>query len=176
MRWIGFVVVAAVVVTMQASLAPWLAIGHVRPDGCLVFVVFLGLRVRGGDAGIGAFFLGLAGDLMSIERIGLLAVSYMLIAFLVSMVKEFLFRQRLATFVLVTLVAGVILRLTWLLYRHVLYDPGERLATALINDVLGGAIYSALLAILTFGVLVRMAPVFWQEIPRYAQATRNRLV
>ncbi len=175
MRWIGFIVIACVVVTLQVSLGPRLAVGGVRPDWCLVFVVFMGLRVRASDAGIGAFFIGLAGDLMSLERFGLLAVSYMLVALLVSIAKEYLFRRRLATFVAVTLVAGLGLRLTWLMYRHLLYSPGEGIATALVDDVLGGAVYSAFFALLTSGVLVRITPVFWQDAPRYAHSTRNRL-
>jgi len=175
MRWIGFIVIAGVVVTVQASLGPWLTVGGVRPDLCLVFVVFMGLRVRAGDAGIGAFMVGLAGDLMSIERFGLLAVSYMLVAVIVSLVKEFLFRRRLATFVAVTLVAGVGLRLAWLLYRHLMYDSSERIASALVDDVLGGAVYTTLFALLASGVLVRIAPIFWQDMGRYAHSTRNRL-
>ncbi len=175
MRWIGFIVIAGIVVTMQASLGPWLSVGGVRPDLCLVFVVFLSLRVRAGDAGIGAFFMGVAGDLMSIERFGLLAVSYMLVAMLVSFAKEFLFRRHVVAFVAVTLVAGLVLRMSWLIYRHLLYDSSERIAAALLDDVFGGAVYSAFFALISSGGLVSISAVFCEDKSGYAHSTRNRL-
>ena len=71
---------AVLALTLQSAIAPRLAIFGVRPDWILVLVVFFALHGRRRDAVIAGWSLGMCADLMSIERVGLLALSYALAA------------------------------------------------------------------------------------------------
>ena len=86
MRWLTFGILGVVFIVMQSTLAPRMEILGARPDFLLVLVVFFGMHGKLPDVAVGAWLLGFVADLMSIERLGLMAFSYMLTALLVASV------------------------------------------------------------------------------------------
>ncbi len=175
MRWLTFLLLAAVVLTLQSSLAPRLEVFGARPDWLLVVVVFFALYAPPREAAIAAWIVGAAADLMTVERLGLLALTYALVAVAVASVRDYLFRHRAVTRFVVTLVASLLVRAGWMVYRRVLYDPADRLLADLAADVLMGSIYTAAWAPLLQAGLWRMSRVFGLARPRYTYAGLHRI-
>lgn len=174
MRWISFIVVALLAIVLQTTLAWRFRIGGIAPDWILVFVVFFALHVKGLDALIAGWVLGLLAGLESLERFGMLALGYGLVAGGVYLVRDYMFRRHVMTHFLVTLASGV------LLY-------GLTLASALtfssLNQGVWGrqflagmlvALYSAIWAPIVHKLLLALGPYLGLELPRYSHARFSR--
>lgn len=148
---------SALWLTLQSAVAPRLAIAGARPDLLLIVVIFLGLFAPPREAAIGAWILGAGGDVMSVERFGLMALSYLLVALVVSSIRGHLFRAHGLTQFLVTLIVGLAIRFAWLIYERIAYDPAAGVLYGLSVQVIWGALYTALCAPLVFVVLVRLS-------------------
>jgi rod shape-determining protein MreD len=175
MRWVTFLVLAVVVLTLQSVVAPRLELLGARPDWLLVVVVFFALRAAPRDAVLGAWVLGACADLMTIERFGLLALSYGLAGAAVTSVREYLFRSRPLTQFVVTLLVCLLLRFAWLLYRRMLYDPAGSLLVDMAIDVVTASVYTAAWAPVWHAVLGRMPRTFGLPRPRYTFAGLRRM-
>ena len=127
MRWLTFMLLVVVLLTAQTTLAPRLALIGARPDWLLIVIVFFALHAPAQDAVIGAWIIGGCADLMTIERPGLLALSYTLVAMAVTPIREYLFRYRALTRFVVTLLSCLLIRVGWTAYSRILSDPGESL-------------------------------------------------
>lgn len=174
MRWLSFLIFVAILLILQSTVAPRLAPFGLRPDWLLVAVVFFALRAPPRDAVIGAWIIGGCADLMTIERFGLLALSYTLLAMMIAPVRDYVFRSRAVTQFGVTLVACIFLRVAWTIYRRTLYDPAEGLLVDLTLDVLVVSVYTAIWAPLLHRGLLRMTSTFGLARPRYSYAGLRR--
>lgn len=175
MRWFTFLLLAAIVLTLQSCLAPRLEVLGARPDWLLVVVVFFSLYARPREAAIGAWIIGAGADLMTIERLGLLALTYTVVAVAVAAAREYVFRHRAVTRFLVTLAASLLVSTGWMVYRHVLYDSTDSLLSGFSTDVIIGSIYTAAWAPLLQTGLWRMSRVFGLPRPRYTYAGLHRM-
>jgi rod shape-determining protein MreD len=167
MRWLGFAICALFALTVHSALAPRLELFGARPDWLLVLVVFFALYARGADAVVGAWIVGACADLMTLERVGLLSLSYGFAALAVVGVREYLFRYRLQTQFLVTLIAGLAIRLVWGLYRFVAYPEAGWTGWAILVEVVVGAVYTAAFAPPVHKVLLSMPRMLGLPKPRY---------
>lgn len=175
MRWLTFLILAAVTLTLQSTLGVRLALFGARPDWILVVVVFFALHAPHRDAVLGATLIGFGADLMTLEPLGLLALSYGLVAMLVVSVREYLFRNESVTRFLLTLIVGLLLRLLWTIYHRAFYDPVASVFGELAIDVLVAAIYTAAWAPPAHALLTRMSRTFGLSRPRYSFAGLHRL-
>lgn len=170
MRWLTFILLAAAALTLQSAIAPRVAPFGIRPDWLLVVVVFFALHGRAPDAVAGAWVLGMCADLMTVERAGLIALTYTLIAILVCSTREYLFRRRAGTQFFVTLAACVMVRLAWTIYYRVLYDPADSLLATLATDVAMGSLYTAVWAPPLHRGLLHISRTLGLPRPRYTYA------
>ena len=108
MQWLAFLITAILTVTVQTTLAPALTVGGVRPDFILIAVIFFALHGRGLDAVIAGWALGFAADLQSVQRFGLMALCYALVAYGVYAIRPYLFRRHPLAHFLVTFVSGLL--------------------------------------------------------------------
>lgn len=175
MRWLTFFLLAAAVLTLQSTVAPRLEVLGARPDWLLVVVVFFSLYAPRREAVISAWIVGMAADLMTVERLGLLALSYALVAAGITSVREHFFRYRAATQFVVTLAACLLVQAAWLAYRRALYDTAEPFLADLTVDVVTAAIYTAVWAVLLHKGLLRMSGMLGLARPRYSYAGLHRL-
>ncbi len=175
MRWLTFLIAAGLALTLQSTIAPRFELWGARPDWLLVVVVSFAMHARMPDALIGAALIGAGADLMTIERPGLMAGSYLVAAILVSLVRGSLFRRRPLTQVLVTFAACLTVPMIWLIYRRALYDPLGTLFFDLAIDGVLGSIYTAAWAPPLHGALLSMARVFGLPRPRYTYAGLHRI-
>jgi len=143
MRWLTFIIAAGLILTVQSALAPRMELAGCRPDWILVAVVFVALRFDRMDVPIVAWMLGFGADLLSIERPGLQALSYTLAAVGIASVREHVFRETIKTQLAVTIVACVVLRTAWLVYRHFMYDRTGYVLYDTAIDVILGSAYTA---------------------------------
>ncbi len=175
MRWVTFLVLAVLVLTLQSVVAPRLELLGARADWLLVVVVFFAFHAPPRDAVLGAWVLGACADLMTVERFGLLALSYGLAGVAVTSVREYLFCRRPITQFVVTLSVCLLLRLAWLLYRRMLYDPASSLVVDVAIDVVTASVYTAAWAPVWHAVLGRMPRTFGLPRPRYTFAGLRRM-
>lgn len=175
MRWLTFSICGIIVLTLQSTIAPRFSLFGAGPDWLLVVVVFFALNARLADAALAAWALGACADLMTIERPGLLAISYTLAALLVSSVREYSFREHAMTQFVIVLLMGFLVRSAWLIYRHLLYDPAGSVFLELLGYVFWGALYTAIWAPPAHKVLLSLARTFGLARPRYSYAGLHRM-
>jgi len=171
MRWLPFILCAGIVLTLQSALAPRLALGGVRPDWVLVMVIFYALHAKTPDSVIAGWALGLMADLLTVERFGLLSLSYGLAAAAVASVREYLFRSRAVTQFAVTLAVGVLMQTAWQIYRRALYAPLGSWAGDWVSNGLLASIYTAAWAPLFHRGLLSIARTL--GIPRPQERLRH---
>ena len=114
MRWLTFIILAIVAVSLQATVAGRVSWFGARPDWVLVLVVFYALHARADDAMPAAWVVGALADLMTIERFGLLALCYGLTAMVVCGVRDLVFTGHPLTQFGVTLACGVMVQVAGL--------------------------------------------------------------
>lgn len=175
MRWITVVFCCLIALILQSALMPRLDLWGVRADLLIVLVLFFALYAKPGDAFVIAWATGFAADLLSLERLGFLALSYSLCALLVSSTREFLFCYRPATQFTVTLVVSLILRSCWIGYRSVMYPETASLAEMIGVDVVLGSVYTAALAPVVHTLLLTCSGMFGIGRPRYTHAGMPRV-
>ena len=175
MRWLTFLILAALMLVAQSALAPRLSIAGVRPDWLLVTVVFFALYARPTDAVLGGWMLGAVADLMTLERLGFLALSYGLAALAVTSVREYLFRYRPAVQFAVVFFVALLVGISWSAYRGVLYDSGSSFFGMVFGDWLFGSIYTAVWAPMFFKAWLGLSRTLGIPQPRYTFAGLHRL-
>ena len=175
MRWLTYAILAVITLTLQGSVAFRFELAGLRPDWMLAVVVLVALYARPQDAVIGAWCLGLAADLMTLERLGFMALTYALIAWLVVAVRPFLFRYRAATQLLVTVAAALLVQSVWGVYRLCVYPDPAWSAGGAWAEIGLGAIYTGLWAPLIGKPLLRCARLLGFARPRYSYGGLHRL-
>ena len=170
MRWATYVVVAALLLTMQSALAPVVEIRGVRPDWLLVGAVFLGLYVKPSHAVAAAWVLGLCADLMTVERPGLISFSYMMVAAAVSSVREYVFRYWALTQFTLTLVLALCVQTVWMMYRRTMYTPVRPLWSDWFVGAVLTSLYSAAWAPVLHRLLLQLSGLLGIARPRYSHA------
>lgn len=170
MRTATYFVLAVLLLTLQSMIAPRLALGGVRPNWLLVAVVFLGLYARPRDAVIGAWVLGFCADLMTVERPGLISLSYLLAAATVIWLREYLFRYWAVTQFALTLVIAIAVESAWLFYRRTAYPPVRSLSSDWFVGVLLTSFYTAAWAPIFHALLLKLSGLLGLPRPRYSHA------
>ncbi len=154
MRWLTFAVCAVGVLTLQTTLAAPVGFRGVRPDWVFVLVVFFALYCPRNEAFLAAWVLGFAVDLLSIERMGLMAITYAISALLVNGVREFVFLKSVMTHFMATLGGCLVLNAMLGVYRVVALDSYAGWVHVVLEGV-GTSFYTALWAIPIHHLLVK---------------------
>ena len=167
MRWISVLMLALFVLTLQSSLVPRFSIVGARPDLVLVVSVFFGMHAKWRDALLAAWIMGALGDLMTIERFGLLSVSYALGAAFVASVREYLFRYNAFSQFALTAATSSLVGLGWLVYQRTMFAPSSSVVGDAMVLLLLTPLYTGILAPLAHAVLLPMSRLFGLTPPRY---------
>ncbi len=162
MRWVVVAIVAYVCMAVQTSLfRPGLLgfeiEGHtVQPDLVLVFGVFLALVLEPYEVFVVGWSLGLASDLASAQpRLGVAALLFAVVLYLLSQLQGSVFRARVLTQFLLSLVVVFLIHWGWTLMAR--YASGVPLPVA--RAAMGSAfdaVYSAILAPYLFWLFFRL--------------------
>ncbi len=170
MRWVVLILIGWVGVLLQTTFGEvWaidgLAIGSIAPDLLACVAVFCTLYVgRAANAMIVAWILGLMLDLATAGGpgaavVGPMAISYCIVARGLFEVREAMFRRRLSTRMLLTLVFCLASHLLWVTVQSILAMGvtgwGEYLR--MLGQAVCISIYTALVAPLVFWLLDKVA-------------------
>lgn len=155
MHWLPILVLTALTLAAQTSVVPRCELTGARPDLLLIVVVFFALKAPPGRAILVGWALGFLADLMSIERMGLMSLTYAASGVLLVSIRDSLFQRGPVAQFVVTLTLGLTIRAAWAVYVQVLYAaPIGSLRTVLLS-----ACCTAVLAPLAFGLLIPAAPL-----------------
>lgn len=157
MQWVGFGILGLTTILLQVRVGPLLEWHGMRPDWVLVLIVFYTLHTRGLGAVAGAWMLGLAMDLQSLERLGLVALSYTVAALLVVEVRGFVVPRSLSSQTIVTLFPAICVQAIWLIYRGVVHGGSTSGWLAMILWAAGAAVYTAAFAPLLHSALLAVS-------------------
>ncbi|MFQ5489315.1 MAG: rod shape-determining protein MreD [Phycisphaerae bacterium] len=154
MRWLPYTILIVLVVALQTTVAPRLAWMGAVPDWILVLVVFYAMNVPARHSLPCGWCAGALADLMSVERFGLLSLTYGCLAAGVCAIRGWVFVRHPLTQFGVTLAGVLAIRLSWGVYCAAVGQPGEPVGTLIWT-----CIYTACWAPLLHGALLRASPL-----------------
>ena len=175
MRWLTFIMGGLAMLTLQSAVAVRVELFGARPDWLLVLVVFYAMHARAPEAAVGSWMIGVCADLMTVERVGLMAASYLAAALLVISIREYFFRFRSITQFGLTLVTCLLVRTSWCVYRWLLYEPGHTIPVDFAIDVVLASLYTAGWAPPLHKVMLAISPKLGIHRPRYTYAGLDRM-
>lgn len=108
MRWLPFFILAYVVLGIQVGLRDYLAIQRATPNLVLIAVVFMAANATRESGLMAAFVLGLLQDLLGSDPIGLYALTYGLVAVMVTSARRVAYSDHPLTHFSLTLGGGLI--------------------------------------------------------------------
>jgi rod shape-determining protein MreD len=173
MRWLTYFMLAYVSLGAQVALRGYFDIKGAEPNLVLLVVIFVAVNAPREAALGGAFMLGLMQDLLTLQPMGVWAVSYGLVAMFVISTHEIVYREHPLTHFSLALTGGILC--TVLVVIHGWIYPmiwGRGTSPAAHNPemvvmhrpsvmaLLAGAIYTAILGPIVLGVLQRMKKAF----------------
>jgi rod shape-determining protein MreD len=154
MRWISYFILSYLALGVQIGAGEYLRIGGGRPDLVLLAVIYIAINAPREAALLGAFFLGLMVDLVSLQPLGLYALAYGVVAVFVVSMEELVYRENPVTHFIVALITSLLVSTVALVHGWIfkpLLPLGEQFSTAL---------YTAILAPIVLGILQRMKRAF----------------
>lgn len=170
MKWLIYLVCAAVMVIIQTNIAPHLTLWGGRPEFCIILAVFFGLHRPTHEAAIAGLILGFTADLHSVERLGILTMTLGLLALGVAGIREYVFTTHPITHFWVSTVAAALVQ-TWLLmYAHATLDLLLDNWAVWLQFVAWTAVYTGFAAIPTMHILWRLAKWFGLRAAKYSHA------
>jgi rod shape-determining protein MreD len=176
MRWLAFAIVTGCILVLQTTLAHRVAIRGTPPDWILVWAVFCGLYAQRRDAVLAGFSIGLCADLMSIERLGVLAIAYATTAMLVNSIRHLVFLKNATTHFFVTLVAGTLLHAALSAYQVALYGSGSIGWTEGVRSAILIAAYTAVWAVVAQHLLLKLSSTLGLHTSRYGHGRMHHTV
>lgn len=175
MRWFSFAIVAVFCLTIHTTLAQRLSIWGAWPDVILITVVFFAMHGRKWDAVVAGWTLGLLADLASMERFGLLSMSYAMVALCVQSSRDWMFRYHPLTHFSVTFVAGIAIHGIFWCYASMMTTSAYAQPWTSVAGPVGIAFYSAICAPPVHALLIRMVRWLGLDAPRYSHAKLRRI-
>lgn len=121
MHWLPIMLLAALTLAAQTVLVPRCELAGARPDLLLIVVVFFALNAPPRRAILVGWAIGFLADLMSIERMGLMSLTYATSALLLVSARDSIFQRGLVAQVFITLFLSLAIRAFWEVYVQVLY-------------------------------------------------------
>ena len=174
MRWLTYFMLAYVSLGVQVALRGYFDIKGAEPNLVLLVVIFVAVNAPREAALGGAFMLGLMQDLLTLQPMGVWAVSYGLVAIFVISTQEVVYREHPLTHFSLALTGGILCTLFVAIHGWIypmIWGHGGAPAAGhnpemvfthrpAVMGLLAGAIYTAILAPIVLGVLQRMNKAF----------------
>lgn len=117
MRWLPFLIIAYLVVSIQFAMGGILQQYQSTPNLVLLLVIFIGLHAPLDAALLACFALGFMHDIISAHGIGTYALAYSLIGALAFQLRSIMYADHVATHFTITILLGITLIL-YVMFRH----------------------------------------------------------
>ncbi len=164
MRWLTFALLAALAICFQTTIAPRLGTPNAYPDIMLILVIHYALHAQTADGLLAGWLMGLLVDLTTVQRFGLVAVAYGLIALIVWSIRDLMFPKHPLSHFSLTFLSCFAVQLVLRGYFHFSYHLDAPMASV-IGAALFAAAYTGLWAV----------PIHWFLL-RYCRALGLRSV
>lgn len=147
----GFLIFFIISFIIQISFIPFIEIKGIKPDLLLIFVIILCLQRERFWGTLVGFFVGLIQDFFSTGFLGVFALVKTFSAFLVRTISEGSFKKGGAYFATLVFFISLIhdLLVNWIS----VWGTGTSLAFVIVRNVIPGALYTTLLAIIVYSLL-----------------------
>jgi rod shape-determining protein MreD len=141
MRWFPVLVLAYIIIGIQAGISPVVRIHGFGPNLGLLVIVFVALGAPREQALLACILIGGMQDLATQQTPGLYAFSYGIVGWLIVGMQNVVYREHPLTHATLVLLGGIISGV--IIWIHGRIPPGPRVSIVLL---LGTAIYTAILA------------------------------
>ena len=108
MPWFTIIIVLLCISLIQTTLLFYISIFNIHPDLFFIFLVYFSLNFDIERSFYGNWAAGLAKDFFSGNLFGLNTIMFVVIGYLISLIKDEIFRKHLFTQILVTFVVSII--------------------------------------------------------------------
>ncbi len=149
MPWIAIISTILCISLIQTTLLPYINFLGIQPDLYIIFLVYVSLNTDLERAFHANWAIGLAKDFFIEGPLGLNAIIFILMGYLISIIKDNIFRKHLTTQILVTLTISIIYNLLYLFMLSISLASANLLTTIWKSPII--AIYNSLIVF----------PVFW---------------
>lgn len=175
MRWLSILILAYLAIGLQSGLEGIARLGGGGPNLGLLVAVFIAVNAPRDAALLGCFVVGFMQDLVSQQPLGLFAVSYGLVGWVVNTLGRAVYRAHPLTHVALALLGSAV-TVAMILLAGWLHPPtaagiaaGGAVLQAVrvpVGGLLSGALWTAVLAPLVLGILHRFRRLFAFEPTR----------
>jgi rod shape-determining protein MreD len=117
-KLLPFSILCYVALGIQLGLGSYASFRGVSPNLVLLVVVFISLNARREPAMLGCFLLGAVQDLISLQPVGLFALSYGMVALLVCWLAESVKRSHPLTHLFLTFLSGCLMAMILIVHDY----------------------------------------------------------
>jgi rod shape-determining protein MreD len=154
MPWIIIISITLCISLIQTILLPHISIRGIHPDLFVIFLVYHYLNSDSKQTFHASLVIGLTKDIFSVGPFGLTTVIFVILGYLISMIKDTIYRKHLLTQIMVTLTISIIYNLFYLFISSALLTSTNLLAMVWKCPII--AVYNSIIAIPVFLLLNRL--------------------
>ena len=118
MRWLVYFVLAYLMFGIQLGMGSYASFRGVSPNFMLLVVIFISLNAQPQQAMLGSFLLGAVQDLITLQPLGLFALSYGLVSMLVCWTSESVGRSHPFTHLSFTFVGATLMGMILIVHDY----------------------------------------------------------
>ncbi len=170
MNWFAFTVITIATFVLQSTMAWRMEFWGAQPNWMLVVMVFYAMHARPPQSIVAGWLIGLLADCSTIERAGLVSITFGLTATLVTMSRDYVFRFGWISQLLVTAASCAFVQFLWLCYRFVIYGAHESVLRELWRGLILTSLYTGLWAPVLHFVFLRFSKILGIPRPRNVYA------
>ncbi len=149
MPWIIIISITLCISLIQTILLPHISIQGIHPDLFVIFLIYHYLNSDSKQTFHASLAIGLTKDIFSVGPFGLTTVIFVILGYLISMIKTNIYKKHLLTQIMVTLIISIIYNLLYLFISSALLTSTNLLVMVWKCPII--AVYNSIIAI----------PVFW---------------
>lgn len=154
MRWPAYFILVYIAVGLQIGLGEFLRISGAKPDLVLLAVIFITINAPRDAALLGAFGIGLITDLVTLSPLGLYALAYSLVGMVMVRMQDLVSRTHPLSHFALALLGGILSAMVLLIHGWI------KGPVTPVGELMGGALYTALLAPLVLAGLTAARKLF----------------
>jgi rod shape-determining protein MreD len=153
MSWI-IISITLCISLIQTTLIPHISILGIYPDLFIIFLVYHYLNSGPRQTFHAHFAIGLAKDFFSEGHFGLITIMFVILGYLLSAIKDNIFRKHLATQIMVTFIISIMYNFVYLIILSISLTSANLLAMTWKCPMI--AVYNSIIAIPIFLLLDRL--------------------
>jgi rod shape-determining protein MreD len=153
MSWI-IISITLCISLIQTTLIPHISILGIYPDLFIIFLVYHYLNSDPRQTFHAHLAIGLAKDFFSEGHFGLITIMFVILGYLISTIKDNIFRKHLVTQIMVTFIISIMYNFVYLIILSISLTSANLLAMTWKCPII--AVYNSIMALPVFWLLNRL--------------------